>query len=236
ALSTQRRRTMALKDIQDNFKPNPSSLEEILSSKSSNDADRKRSETMIKNPKSIIGALGRQTSLSRSKLSHPCRVEKSRDLRTSLYTGALRVPRNNPKNESRKTVANAIPNRALSTIRESTIPPKRELSAKKNIKQSLATRYSTIKDIPKQDISSTRDFSKLSLSTTQHNVRQTLAVTSSVTRNISKQNLPNGKINSKRSLMTPFPALNEVSKKELPISQNDTRQIFAAQQHTAIHD
>ncbi|CAG8754826.1 10244_t:CDS:2, partial [Acaulospora colombiana] len=116
ALSTQRRRTMALKDIQDSFKPNPASLEEILSSKTSNDANRKRSETIIRNPKLTIG---RQTSLSRSKISNPCRVEKPRDSRASLYTGALRVPRNNSKKESRKTVGNMIPSRKLPVVRES---------------------------------------------------------------------------------------------------------------------
>ncbi|CAG8500768.1 2292_t:CDS:2 [Diversispora eburnea] len=114
---TIRVRTMSLRDIQESFKPNPASLEEILSSKSSNDADRKRSQTL------------------RSGITRSYRVEKPRDSRTSLYTGALRVPRNNNlKKENRRTMGgNTVVMRSTS-------------NKKNEIRKSLAATSLAIRD------------------------------------------------------------------------------------------
>ncbi|CAG8818384.1 31765_t:CDS:2, partial [Gigaspora margarita] len=109
-----RTRATAHKDTQVKFKSNPASLEEILSSKTANDADKKRSQTLIGRglrPKSTVGTanrINRMTDLSRSRMTYSYRVKKPCDSKTS---GALRVPRI-PTKVSSST-------RPLSTARES---------------------------------------------------------------------------------------------------------------------
>ncbi|RIB01369.1 hypothetical protein C2G38_2256221 [Gigaspora rosea] len=91
-----RTRATTHKDTQVKFKSNPASLEEILSSKTANDADKKRSQTLIGRglrPKSTVGTanrINRMTDLSRSRMTYSYRVKKPCDSKTS---GALRVPR-----------------------------------------------------------------------------------------------------------------------------------------------
>ncbi|CAG8546986.1 2730_t:CDS:2 [Dentiscutata erythropus] len=98
----------AYKDTQAKFKSNPASLKEILSSKTANDADKKRSHTLFGRglrPKSTVGTANRVADLSRSRMTYSYRVKKPCDSRMSLYTSALRVPRtNNVKKEPRKSL------------------------------------------------------------------------------------------------------------------------------------
>ncbi|CAG8810812.1 31420_t:CDS:2, partial [Racocetra persica] len=100
--------TTVNKDTQPKFKSNPASLEEILSSKTASDADKKRSQTLIGRglrPKSTVGTANRVTDLSRSRMTYSYRVKKPCDSRASLYTGALRLSRtNNMKKEPRKSL------------------------------------------------------------------------------------------------------------------------------------
>ncbi|RHZ85440.1 hypothetical protein Glove_65g67 [Diversispora epigaea] len=204
---TIRVRTMSLKDIQESFKPNPASLEEILSSKSSNDADRKRSQTLI------------GSGIKR----HSYRVEKPRDSRTSLYTGALRVPRNNNlKKENRRTMGgNTLSNSRLSTLRESNIPLKREIPKIKlnvnKINQSFASRSSKMQ----KDLSTNNNKNK-------NNIRKSLAIAPSVLRSTSKKNeirrtkagntLSNPRLSTLRE--SNIPLKREIPKIKLNINQS----------------
>jgi hypothetical protein len=114
--SARRRQTVAPKNIQAQFRPNPVSLQEILSSKTSRDITKKRETLTGSQPvsKPSIGS-------SRSRMTYSYRVEvtrqyrfkyifknivanwydiviqKSRESRASIFSGALRVPRNNVK-------------------------------------------------------------------------------------------------------------------------------------------
>ncbi|CAG8552528.1 7344_t:CDS:2 [Cetraspora pellucida] len=168
--------TTVHKDTQPKFKLNPASLEEILSSRTASDADKKRSQTLIGRglrPKSTVGTANRVTDLSRSRMTYSYRVKKPSDSRASLYTGALRLSRtNHMKKEPRKSlIASKVSSstRVLSTIRESRIPPKLELQVNKpNIRQSFAPQNSIMHEVSKD------------LYMNKHNIRQSFATPASL--------------------------------------------------------
>jgi len=112
-----------------------------LSSKTSRDVTKKR-ETLTGSKLGSKPPGKLSIGSSRSRMTYSYRVEKPRESRASIFSGALRVPRNNVKRNSRSTlIGNAKPSRVLSTIRESSVRPSQEkLVSKKPANQSLSMR------------------------------------------------------------------------------------------------
>ncbi|CAG8567205.1 3496_t:CDS:2 [Funneliformis caledonium] len=140
--SERSRQTNNLKDTQIKFKPNPISLQEILSSRTSIDVTKKRETLLGSRLNSKSSTTPGKLSMSRSRMSYSYRVEKPREARASIISGALRVPRNNAKKNSRSTlIGRDMSCRKLSTIRELSVRPNQsKYINKKPADQSLAVR------------------------------------------------------------------------------------------------
>ncbi|GBB96532.1 hypothetical protein RclHR1_27780001 [Rhizophagus clarus] len=184
--STRRRQTVALKDIQAQFKPNPVSLQEILSSKTSRDLTMKR-KSLASSKLGSTNSGKPSVGSSRSRMTYSYRVEKPRESRASIFSGALRVPKNG--RDSRNTlIGNTVSSHSLPTIRELPVHPSQKKSVnKKSANQSLTARgASRFTMQPAQNLSS---LSALRRTTTSIIGEKQLSATSASTqRNQPVQN------------------------------------------------
>ncbi|CAG8550472.1 7813_t:CDS:2 [Rhizophagus irregularis] len=155
--SARRRQTVALKDIQARFKPNPVSLQEILSSKTSRDMTMKR-QSLASSKLGSINSAKPSIGSSRSRMTYSYRVEKPRESRASIFSGALRVPKNgNIKRDSRNTlIGKAVSSRTLSTIRELPVHPSQNKPVKKSANQSRGASRLTMQPAQSLSISALR--------------------------------------------------------------------------------
>lgn len=82
--SARRRQTVALKDIQAQFKPNPVSLQEILSSKTSRDITMKR-QSLASSKLGSINSKKPSVCSSRSRMTYSYRVEVTKQYHFTFY-------------------------------------------------------------------------------------------------------------------------------------------------------
>ncbi|RIA89315.1 hypothetical protein C1645_825008 [Glomus cerebriforme] len=250
--STRRRQTVALKDIQTQFKPNPVSLQEILSSKTSRDVTKKRKTLAASKlgPNPSTNARKPSIGSSRSRMTYSYRVEKPRESRASIFSGALRVPRNNVKRDSRNTLIGNVakPSRTLPTIRESSVQEKS--TDKKSANPALATRGAprfTVKPAQRISISSFRRTTTSVIGEKQTrvtgiNTQQNQSVQDSTTikerpsiqQMVHVQQMENS-VRTIESLVDPMRKMNirRYSRKSLLMNDNTSSQPINMQRHVS---